>query len=118
MGQHEESLGLIVQEFQKRTIELKYFVADSCSEVCFHQYNIKSMALRQCIKSMDKKRKEHSQKLSQAQKELNYEMRGLVKLNAQESHPVTKNHSNYSDKVALMENNSHSNTQSLNGDIV
>jgi len=116
--QHEESVGLMVQKFQKRTIELKYFVADSCPDVCFHQYNLKSMALRQCIKSMDKKRKELSHKLCQAQKELNYEMRGLAKLNAQESHPGTKKYSNYSDKVAMMENNSHSNTQSLNGDIV
>jgi len=115
---HEESVGLMVQEFQKRTRELKYFIADSCSDACFHQYNLKSMALRQCIKSMDKKRKEHSHTLSQAQKELNYEMKGLAKLSIQESQPGTKKHSNYSDKVAMMDNNSHSNTRSLNGDIV
>jgi len=49
----------MLQKLQKRSMELKYYVAETSSERYFHQFTIKSRAMKQCITDIYKFMCEH-----------------------------------------------------------
>jgi len=56
-------LGNMVEELQKRTVDLKYYVAESSSEGFFQQYSLKSIPIKNCITSISKKFLKHQEEM-------------------------------------------------------
>jgi len=53
----------MVEELQKRTVDLKYYVAESSSEVFFRQYSLKSIPIKNCITAVSKNFLKHQEEM-------------------------------------------------------
>jgi len=53
----------MVQELQKRTVDLKYYVAESSSEEFFRQYSLKSIPIKNCITAISKNFLKHQDEM-------------------------------------------------------
>jgi len=53
----------MVDELQKRTVDLQYYVAESSSEGFFQQYSLKSIPIKNCITAISKNFLQHQQEM-------------------------------------------------------
>jgi len=56
-------IGNMVQELQKRTVDLKYYVAESSLEGFFQQYSLKSIPIKNCITGINKNFLKHQEEM-------------------------------------------------------
>jgi len=56
-------LGNMVEELQKRTVDLQYYVAESSSEGFFQQYSLRSIPIKNCITAISKNFLRHQEEM-------------------------------------------------------
>jgi len=56
-------LGNMVEELQKRTVDLQYYVAESSSEGFFQQYSLRSIPIKNCITAISKNFLQHQEEM-------------------------------------------------------
>jgi len=57
-------LGKMLQELQRRTVNLKYYVAESSSDGFFQQYSLKSIPIKNCITAISKNFSKHHEEMN------------------------------------------------------
>jgi len=81
-------IGHMVQELQKRTVDLKYYVAERSLEGFFQEYSLKSIPIKNCITGINKNFLKHQEEMNRFNRNFKDALAIILRWHRSEAMPV------------------------------